>query len=384
METSLQGRIADIGAVVDVVELYLINVQAQRNFSFGSWRNRQHGVLRLEAGGRSAWSEMLGASNRPDLDPADWGGCYAELRGMSAPAAVDYVTGGPEGWGRAHCECAEMALLDLAGRLLDTPAVTLLGLTGRDPVPGLFCVLESDPAAAADKARLSIEQNLTTHIKVKIFGDNPLDTRVVGAVREAMGPEAYVTADANGGYSCETEQDLEPLAANLLRLHENGLSACEDPARMPNEHWVRLQEMVGNLDLIPDYPTRPAREAISTLLPGMGRVYNLHPDCMGTIAGVVPLARRIHSFGAQVMIGDNSLIGPACTAWQQIAIGLGAAWVEALEKPQESDDFLQCVTARTTQQMPDGRFGLRELRPGFGLEVDAEELRRRCAAHRIL
>jgi hypothetical protein len=195
-----------------------------------------------------------------------------------------------------------------------------------------------------------------------------------------MGPEAYVTADANSGYTCETEEDIEPLATDLLRLHGNGLSACEDPARMPNEYWVRLQEMVGGLDLIPDYPTRPARESVSTLLPGMGRVYNMHPACMGTIIDVVPLARRIHEFGAEVMVGDHSLVGPACTAWQQIAIGLGAAWVEALEKPQESDDFPRSITGCATTQLPDGRFGLEELRPGFGLEVDTAGLRDRSAA----
>ena len=34
------------------------------------------------------------------------------------------------------------------------------------------------------------------------------------------------------------------------------------------------------------------------------------------------------------MIGDSSLIGAACTFWQQLAIGNEASWVEAMEKPR--------------------------------------------------
>jgi hypothetical protein len=79
------------------------------------------------------------------------------------------------------------------------------------------------------------------------------------------------------------------------------------------------------------------------------------------------------------MIGDDSLIGPSCPVWQQIAVGVGAAWVEALEKPQESDVFPRAARTATAQQ-PDGRFGVAELHPGFGTEVDEELLRSESAA----
>jgi hypothetical protein len=74
------------------------------------------------------------------------------------------------------------------------------------------------------------------------------------------------------------------------------------------------------------------------------------------------------------MIGDSSFVGPACTFWQQLAIGLGASWVEALEKPQESDVFQQCVKRKSTILNSLGKVEIKKMYPGFGLEMDEAKL----------
>jgi L-alanine-DL-glutamate epimerase-like enolase superfamily enzyme len=202
----------------------------------------------------------------------------------------------------------------------------------------------------------------------------------VSAVREVMGPQAYVTADVNGGYAYTAGESTKPLAQQLLNLRHAGLDACEDPAWLSNEEWVSLQSQIEDLALIADYPTRPSWTAGKSLLPDMARIYNLHPASMGSLLEVPALTERIQGFGGQLMIGDDSLIGPACPVWQQIAIGVGAAWVEALEKPQESDVFPRVAHTATAQQ-PDGRFGIAQLKPGFGTEIDEELLRGESAAY---
>ena len=364
---------------VDAVEVYLANVDVERHFSFGTWHSRQHVWLRLEADGESGWGEQIASTDNPGIDPASWRPVLAELRGVSVGRALTLVRERRGVWPRDATEAAEMALLDLAGRLTDTPVVEALELPGREPVPGLFCILEDDPAAAARQARLSLEQNLRTHAKIKIFGDTEKDTAVIRAVREVMGPDACLTADANCGYGRPDNDGLPALAADLRALRNAGLDACEDPADMENARWVALQERLPALALLPDEPCRPAWEALERLLPGMGRIYNMHPGCMGSVVDTVPLGQRIrHEFEAELMVGDQSLVGVACTAWQQIAIGLGAAWVEAIEKPQESDLLQRVTVASATEQKADGRFGLSSLRPGFGLELDLDALRTRC------
>ena len=196
-----------------------------------------------------------------------------------------------------------------------------------------------------------------------------------------IGSEAFLIGDANFGYGKNLKSITDELVQAMKALRQTGLDACEDPAEMPNEEWITLQNKVGDLALIPDVPARPAWLAVHTMIPGMGRIYNIHPACMGSIFSAVKLGEKIQSFGAKLMIGDASLVGAACTVWQQLAIGLGAAWVEALEKPEESNVFPSCVVKSSTEQMSDGKFGIKELRPGFGLKINEEKLRHKCNAY---
>jgi L-alanine-DL-glutamate epimerase-like enolase superfamily enzyme len=368
-------------APVDSIELFRVQVNKPRYFSFGAWHNRQHAWFKITSGEHTGWAEQIAARNTPDVDLSIWGAALCELEGQSVSGALEFLHSRREVWPTDLLEGADMALLDLMGRCLGVPSVELLNLPGREAVPGLFCILEETPEAAREQAELSLQHNLKTHCKIKIFGRNDLDCELVRTVREVFGPDAFLSADANGGYEFE---GVDALAADLRRLHEAGLNACEDPAYMPNEAWVELQSKIGELGLIPDYPAKVAWRALETLQPGMGTIYNIHPANAGSLQEVVRLGRKIQGYGARLMIGDDSLVGPACTAWQQIGIGLGAAWVEALEKPEESDVLSHCTVQCSTEQKADGRFGLRELRPGFGLELDEAYLHAHSEVFRLL
>lgn len=361
----------DVVGRVESVELYRFDCVKPRHFSFGTWHNRQHLVLRVRYGAHSGWGEMIAAKNDPTFDIASKAPEFAGLVGLSIGEAIMHVRATVGEAGANETEVAEMALIDLAGRLAGRPSAEMLGLTATAPVPGLYCILDDRPDHVRAEAKTALAQGLATHLKVKLFGDVARDLAVITAARDVYGPGAYVVGDANGGYP---PHDLAALAHDLRQLHAAGLSGCEDPAYMPNEDWVALQRAVGPLDLVPDAPVKGAARALRTLLPGMGRVYNIHPANTGSMFDAVALARRIQSMGAKLMIGDDSLLGPACTAWTQLAIGLGADWVEAIEKPQECDAFLKCVRSRATRQADDGRFEVTTGTPGFGLEVDEAAL----------
>ena len=127
--------------------------------------------------------------------------------------------------------------------------------------------------------------------------------------------------------------------------------------------------------IIPDYIMRPSWETLETAVKGMGDIYNLHPHCMGSIHLTAELAYKIKSWDAKLMIGDASLIGPACSQWQQIAIGLGADWVEALEKPDQSGNYWKCVESLATYQNEEGEMAMKLL-PGFGLNLHLKKVRK--------
>ena len=85
------------------------------------------------------------------------------------------------------------------------------------------------------------------------------------------------------------------------------------------------------------------------------------------------------------MIGDNSLIGAACTAWQQIACALEAEWCESIEKPLEySNLFLDCVNEISTNRDENGICHYDYNNIGFGLDVDSEKLARNSEVYRML
>jgi L-alanine-DL-glutamate epimerase-like enolase superfamily enzyme len=257
----------------------------------------------------------------------------------------------------------------------------LLGLSGKEPVPGVFCILSDDPAQVGKMAKLALEQQLKTHMKVKLYGKLATDLAVVRAARKVIGPDAFLVGDVNGGYRREqTDEGIEPIADALRQLHAAGLSACEDPAKMTVVQWEALQAAGGGIALVPDVPLRPAWSAPGQIRPGMGRIFNLHPACMGSIMETVSLGHLIQSWDRKLMVGDASLVGPACPAWTQMAIGLGADWVEAIEKPQENDVFQRCLLKNPVGRTPDGRFFIRETLPGWGIEIDEAKLRPLAAA----
>ena len=365
---------------IDCIEIYGIPVNAERRFSYAVQKNRWHLFIRFSSRGQSGWSEMnigSGAAELPFQKRTSRLQWFRQLLGLTPVEAIEYLHAGQDTKGHGELEAAEMAVLDLGGRLLGMPAAQILTLTQTAPVPGLFCILSDDPEKVRSEARRSLDQNLRTHLKVKLYGKTETDCVVVKAAREVMGAKAYIGGDVNMGYRHRpSDTPVDDIVAAMIALQAAGLDACEDPANMSKSQWSEVQRRVGDLSLIPDEPMRPAWQSKIDLDPAMGRIYNMHPACMGSLIETVELGRAIQHADKKLMIGDSSLVGPACPAWQQMAIGLGADWVEALEKPQENDVFQRCVLRNPVGRSPDGRFEVKEWLPGFGVEMDLKKLKK--------
>ncbi len=348
---------------------YLKNIQTVSQFSFGTWNSRQHMILAIEAGTETGFGESIIATNQPEIDVHIYHSQLAEIVGCGVFAAIERVRAQRGRWPEKLTELLEMALLDLAGKCAQTATIKLLALPYRQPVYGVSVILSRQPEEVRQKAQAAKANGRTRFLKLKLFGEEDLDLELIRTARQVCPrEECYLIGDVNGGYrELEQEVSLEEIAASLNRLYAAGLDACEDPAYISNQDWVRLQERCTGLCLIPDYPLRPAREAVHTLLPGMGGIYNIHPAVMGSLLDAVLLAEKIQDIGAKVMIGDDSLVGPAATVWQQLAMGLGAVWVEAIEKEKDSDFYYRAVRDLAT----DSRcFPIAySEKPGFGIDI---------------
>ncbi len=361
------------------IEFFRYDINIPRYFSFGTWLNRQHLFMKISSGEYYGWSEIPASRNNPDEDLRSWVEYIRQFKGLTVADAQKLLQSQQVLGTKTslkELELMDMGLLDLAGRLQQKPAIELLGLTQREPVPGLYCILHKDEAKVRAEAEKSIEQNLAHHMKFKMYGDREIDLKILRIIREVLGSKSMVMSDVNEGY--KQWKSLDELAAILNEFKDNGLNAIEDPARLTMEEWIELQKMTGELVLIPDEPMRPAWKGIKTLQQGMGRIVNLHPSTMGSFSHTALLANKVQRIGAKVMIGDDSLAGPACTAWQQIAIGAGATWVEAIEKEEDSKDYLDCVISSATTKDVNGYYSLKPA-PGFGLELDENHLKKVAA-----
>ena len=281
--------------------------------------------MKISAGDYYGWSEIPASRNNPDVDLSAWINYIKQFKGLSVLEAQKLLQSQQEKGSKVsfkYLELMDMGLLDLAGRLQNKPSIELLGLHQKEAVPGLYCILHKDEYKVREEAEKSLQQNLGHHMKFKMYGDLEIDLKLLRIIREVLGKDAVVISDVNKGY--KKWKSLEELADIINTFKDNGLNAIEDPAPLTIDQWIALQKMTGDADLIPDAPMRPAWLGLDKLQKGMGRIINLHPSTMGSFHHTALLSKKVKEIGAKVMIGDDSLVGPACSAWQQIAIGAGA------------------------------------------------------------
>lgn len=364
--------------IVDKIELFFIKVNVERNFSHGSWKWRYQCMIRVSGGGFDGWSELT--IPNPEHIHQILSGHSRRFYGNTIAGGLELCRGLRGAVSDSILESFEMALLDLGAKIAGKRAIEFLGLEPFEKIPYLECVLQRDPAKAAEYAGLLARG----YLKIKLFGDIELDSAIVSAVRKAIPADCYLTADVNLGYlSSDSErkmasaEKLKKLAEWLGRLQKMGLNACEDPAPLSFSEMKSLQEMLKDMPIIPDALMRPAYKLCKSIDVVPGHIYNLHPHCMGSVRAALKLASIIRRKGGKVMIGDNSLIGIGCIQWQIIAGGCGASWCEAVEKKLErSEVFAKCLLATPMTKSNDGYCIYRDNGVnGFGILVDIEKLK---------
>lgn len=359
---------------IDEINLFLINVTKERNFSYGVWKNRQHVMINIKGANHIGWGETKVSSNQPDFDLSKWSEVFQKLKGMTVTDAIEEVRNQflQGHWRPIITEGLLMTLYDLMGKVENKPTVKIWGLEGEDPVPAIFCILEREEEMVVKQAQIAKDQNMHRYVKIKMFGDFETDKKNVTALRKFLGPDAFILGDPNRGY--DHVKDLNELSQIMVALHQAGMDGVEDPSNLKKEELIFLQSNVGKLSIVPDHIMRPAAKSIKYFDERMGNFFNLHPNCMGTFQEINQMAKVIKESGKGIMIGDSSLVGAACTFWQQIAIGNKASWVEAMEKPQEQDAFINCIEEKATQLNAEGKASV-DFKPGFGLKVNETKLK---------
>ena len=298
----------------------------------------------------------------------------AALPDLGSPASLEAVErlvpdGGPAA-GRHHAARAalELALVDWALRCRGASVATLVPPLRSQVVYGGAITAEA-PDRAARQARWARLAGLR-QVKVKVgVGD---DGARVEAVRDVLGPDVTIRADANGAWT-----PVEARAA-VIRLARCGVASVEQPIP-PGPPWIlgRLRAECP-LPLVADESLVTPADLEALIAAGAVDAVNVRVSKCGGLARSVAIARRAAAAGLEVQVGSH--VGETA-----VLAAAGRHLAAGLETPvfvEGSYGTLLLVEDVSDEGLRFGYGGEAPLLtgPGWGVRVRVDRLRRHAQA----
>ncbi len=256
-------------------------------FRISSGVTSQRRILLVEVidrGGASGWGECV-AGEEPTYSAETTDTAWLAIRRWVAPRLLGKPFAGPEEvWpalqaglcGHRMAKAAvEMACWDLVARKTGQPLAKLLGGERQEVATGISIGIQSSPGDLVERAQAAAREGYQK-VKMKIEPGSDLD--FVRAVRNSVGDDLGLMADANSAY---TLADADHLAA----LDEFGLLMIEQPLGREDlvEH-AQLQRRLATPICLDESITTPS-SAAALIEIGAGRVVNIKP---GRVGGFTP------------------------------------------------------------------------------------------------
>ncbi|HEY2908615.1 MAG TPA: enolase C-terminal domain-like protein [Gemmataceae bacterium] len=263
----------------------------------------------------------------------------------------------------------EMALWDLAGKVIGKPVYELLGGKVRDSVATKWSVSGRPPEEAAAIARYALDRGFDA-MKVKVGLGPDADIDRVAAVRAVIGPNAKLGVDANGGWG-----DAATAIAAIKRLKPLGIYFAEQPVWAGDPEEMANVRRAAGLPIVADESLYSLADARQLARAGACDVFSIY---IGKAGGIGP-ARAIADFArAQSIactIGSNLELGVGSAA--MIHLGLAHRGITPEAYPCDiigpffyTDGLLKepLPICGGQARAPDG--------PGLGVELDEQKVRR--------
>lgn len=224
----------------------------------------------------------------------------------------------------------EMALLDLQGQILGQPLYRLLGGRDRpqvaDPSTKMQSVIGSErglrlkfvlgaveASVAAERARGMVERGWKA-IKVKVGRDLKADGERLRQVREAIGPDVFLSVDANGGYTVD-----QALAACAL-FHKADVALFEQPTKRGDHTAMAEVRARSPMPIMADESVFTGADVLEVINRRSADVLSLYPGKHGGIRVAQALARMAECAGIVCTIGSNLEREVATAAMAHLAI----------------------------------------------------------------
>jgi o-succinylbenzoate synthase len=266
--------------------------------------------------------------------------------------------------------CAALtALLDLRGRraAAETPDAGPVTEQTADP-PAIRCnatLVAGEPSAVAADAMRWAEDGFST-FKLKLGeGD---DVAVVGAVREAIGPEARIRVDANGVWDLETaKRRLAALEPHRIELAEQPVATLEEAAELTE---------ATSIPIAADESVASPADARRAAELGACQLAGLKISKVGGPEAAIEIAELLPSFISSALDGPVGIAAAAQVA-QTLDEGKGHG-EPALAHGLATQRLFASSVAAVECELQGGMLHL-PTGPGLGIEIDEAALQ----AHRL-
>lgn len=358
---------------VDRIVLREIRLELKEPFRISSGEVRERRILLLElhdASGASVWSECV-AGEAPNYSSETIDTAWIVITQFVAPRVFGRTFAHPgevhdvlERDFRGHNmakAAVEMGLWALAATMAGEPLARFAGGTRAEIATGISLGIQASPAALIDRARAALEAG---YRKVKIKIEPGHDVEWIAAVRDALGPDAHLMADANNAYTLDDTDRLVALDGFGLMMIEQPL-AYDDIVRHAElqkrlKTPICLDESITGLDKAQDMVTL-----------GSGRIVNIKA---GRVGGYTP-SIAIHDFcqerGVPVWCGGMLESGVG-RAYNVAIASLPNFMLPGDVSPSARYWARDIVSPEWTMQRGMVRVPLD--RPGIGVDVDAERV----------
>ncbi len=355
---------------IESVTLREIRLPLREPFRISSGSVSERRILLLELrhpDGPSAWAESV-AGEQPNYSSETIDTAWLAIREWLAPRLLGRDLAGPgavqpllEAGVRGHLmakAALEMGCWALEAELRGLPLAELLGGTRERVATGISLGIQRSPEALVERA---VAARAEGYRKIKLKIQPGADLEFVSAVREALGPEAPLMADANSAYSLAD-------AGQLARLDDLGLIMIEQP--LGPDDLVRHAELQRRLrtPLCLDESITGVERAEDMIALRSGRIVNIKPGRVGGFRA----SRAIHdvcaAHGVPVWCGGmlESGIGRA----HNVALASLPNFSLPGDLSPSARYWERDIVAPEWTMDAEGMVRVPRDRPGLGVEVD--------------
>ncbi len=349
-----------------------VQLPLKEPFRISSGTQTLRRILLLEvedASGAAVWSECV-APEQPNYSPETIDTAWLAIRNWVAPRVLGRTFQDPaevfpalERDFRGHLmakAAVEMALWALDAELHGLPLALRLGGIRSCIEVGISLGIQSTPAALVERAGQALAAG---YRKVKIKIEPGADVAYIRAVREALGAEAPLMADANNAYSLAD-------ADRLIELDQFGLMMIEQPLAWDDlQRHAQLQRRL-RTPLCLDESITSLDRAEDMVALGSGRVINIKP---GRVGGFGP-SIAIHDFCARagIPVWCGGMLESGVGRAYNVALASLSNFVKPGDISPSSRYWAEDIVSPEWTMNRDGLVAVPRDRPGIGVTIDRE------------